>query len=132
MAATQGENEWPEHDYQLFVGNLDKTVGDSLLAQKFSKWPSFVKARVVRDLRTHRSKGYGFVSFLDAVESVRALREMNNQLIGPRCVRGGAAARARGLPGGRLPARAAAQTARGSSSSLLLSARVPSRSPSRC
>ncbi|KAJ3030218.1 UNVERIFIED_CONTAM: hypothetical protein HDU68_009742 [Siphonaria sp. JEL0065] len=35
-------------------------VGDELLVRTFSKYPSFVKAKVVRDKKTTKSKGYGF------------------------------------------------------------------------
>ena len=32
--------------------------------------------QVVRDQRTHKSKGFGFVSFLDSADFAKALREM--------------------------------------------------------
>lgn len=38
-------------------------VSDELLAKAFRKYPSFQKAKVVRDSRSNKSKGYGFVSF---------------------------------------------------------------------
>jgi RNA recognition motif-containing protein len=51
------------------------------------KYKSFVKARVVRDKRTHKSRGYGFVSFLDAMDALAALKEVNGRYIGNRPVR---------------------------------------------
>ena len=32
--------------------------------------------QIVRDPRTHKSKGFGFVSFLDSADFAKALREM--------------------------------------------------------
>jgi hypothetical protein len=68
--------DWPENDYRLFVGNLSKDVTDEILAQHFAHYPSFTKARVIRDKYTKGPKGYGFVSFLDVVDFSRALKEM--------------------------------------------------------
>merc|ERR1712232_1142755 len=56
--------EWPEDDYRIFVGDLGNDVTDSVLAQAFEHYPSFAKAKVVRDRITTKSKGYGFVSLL--------------------------------------------------------------------
>merc|ERR1711998_696508 len=62
-----------EYNYRLFVGNLSKDVTDEILAQHFSHYPSFVKARVIRDKYTKGPKGFGFVSFLEATDYSRAL-----------------------------------------------------------
>ena len=57
--------EWPEDDHRLFVGDIGYEIHDDTLEKAFRKYPSFAKAKVVRDKRTRKSKGYGFVSFLD-------------------------------------------------------------------
>ncbi|GLI64078.1 hypothetical protein VaNZ11_007245 [Volvox africanus] len=77
-------NEWPDNDFRIFVGDLGNEVTDDLLAKSFSKYSSFTKAKVVRDQRTKKSKGYGFVSFLDGNDFAKALREMNGKYIGNR------------------------------------------------
>ena len=41
-------------------------------------------ARVVRSKHDNKSKGYGFVSFLDPMDCARALREMNGKYCGAR------------------------------------------------
>ena len=43
-------------------------VDDSTLARTFGKYPSFQKAKIVRDGRTKKPKGYGFVSFADPAD----------------------------------------------------------------
>lgn len=57
--------EWPENDYRIFCGDLGNEVTDDVLANAFKKYPSFVKARVIRDKKTLKSKGFGFVSILN-------------------------------------------------------------------
>lgn len=57
-------------------------MNDDILARAFSRYPSFLKAKVVRDKRTGKTKGYGFVSFKDPNDYVRAMREMNGKCRG--------------------------------------------------
>jgi RNA recognition motif-containing protein len=57
-------------------------VTDESLLKAFSKYPSVQKARVVRDKRTTKSKGYGFVSFSDGDEYFAAGRDMQGKYIG--------------------------------------------------
>ncbi len=64
-------------DYRLFCGDLGNEVSDELLAKAFRRYPSFQKAKVVRDKRTNKTRGYGFVSFKDPQDYMRAMREMN-------------------------------------------------------
>ncbi|KAF2218371.1 hypothetical protein BDZ85DRAFT_270491 [Elsinoe ampelina] len=68
--------------HRIFVGNLAGEVTDDSLLKAFSKWPSVQKARVVRDKRTTKSKGFGFVGFSDADEYFQAAKDMNGKYIG--------------------------------------------------
>lgn len=54
-----------QDDYRLFVGDLGNEVTDDNLAGAFRKYASFAKARIIREKWNKKSKGYGFVSFLD-------------------------------------------------------------------
>eukprot|EP01127_Copromyxa_protea_P008303 TRINITY_DN1906_c0_g1_i1.p1 TRINITY_DN1906_c0_g1~~TRINITY_DN1906_c0_g1_i1.p1 ORF type:complete len:270 (-),score=65.19 TRINITY_DN1906_c0_g1_i1:49-753(-) len=72
---------WPKDDFRIFAGNLGNEVTDDALKRAFGHYRSAVRAKVIRDKRTGKSKGYGFVSFLDANDFVRALREMNGKYI---------------------------------------------------
>nr|CCA17788.1 RNAbinding protein putative [Albugo laibachii Nc14] len=79
--------EWPDNDFRLFCGDLGNEVTDELLAHNFSCFPSFQRAKVIRDKFTHKSRGYGFVSFGDPFDCAKALREMNGKYIGNRPVK---------------------------------------------
>ena len=74
--------EWDPAHFRLFVGNLAGEVTDESLLKAFAKYPSVQKARVVRDKRTTKSKGYGFVSFVDGEEYFQAARDMQGKYIG--------------------------------------------------
>lgn len=65
-------------DHSIFVGDLASDVTDSLLQETFSsKYPSVKGAKVVFDVNTGRSKGYGFVRFGNDSEKALAMTEMN-------------------------------------------------------
>ncbi|KIW05735.1 uncharacterized protein PV09_03592 [Verruconis gallopava] len=74
--------EWDPSHPRLFIGNLAGEVTDDSLYKAFSKYPSIVKTKVVRDRRTTKSKGYGFVSFRDADDYLKAFKEMQGKYIG--------------------------------------------------
>ncbi|KAJ7549447.1 hypothetical protein O6H91_07G053300 [Diphasiastrum complanatum] len=66
----------PEHS--IFVGDLAPDVTDFVLQETFrSRYPSVQGAKVVIDVLTGCSKGYGFVRFNDELERIRAMTEMN-------------------------------------------------------
>ncbi|CAG0890348.1 unnamed protein product [Darwinula stevensoni] len=74
--------EWDPDDFRLFCGDLGNDVNDDVLTRAFNKYSSFVKAKVVKDKRTGKTKGFGFVSFKDPKDYVRAMREMNGKYVG--------------------------------------------------
>jgi len=76
--------EWDPDDFRIFVGDLGNEVSDEHLTRAFGKYPTFQKAKVVRDKRTNKSKGFGFVSFKDPQDFIRAMRELNGKYIGNR------------------------------------------------
>ncbi|CAL1382926.1 unnamed protein product [Linum trigynum] len=79
--------EWPENDYRIFCGDLGNEVNDDVLSKAFSRFPSFNMARVVRDKRTGKTKGYGFVSFSNPTDLAAALKEMNGKYVGNRPIK---------------------------------------------
>ncbi|KAJ3218192.1 RNA-binding protein 42 [Dinochytrium kinnereticum] len=80
-------NEWDPNDFRLFCGDLGNEVTDDMLFRFFAKFPSLIKAKVVRDKRSSKTKGYGFVSFKDPNDFVKALKEMNGKYIGNRPIK---------------------------------------------
>ena len=72
-------------DFRIFCGDLGNDVTDELLTRYFSHFASFVKAKVVRDKRTNKSKGYGFISFSDPQDYIRAMKEMNGEYLLSSC-----------------------------------------------
>ena len=80
-------NEWPENDYRIFVGDLGNEVNDQVLANAFIKYPSFAKAKVIRNKITGKTKGYGFISVTDENDYIKIMREMNGKYVGNRPIR---------------------------------------------
>ncbi|XP_052230671.1 RNA-binding protein 42-like isoform X1 [Dreissena polymorpha] len=83
----QSLSEWDPDDFRVFCGDLGNEVTDEVLSRAFNKYSSFVKAKVVRDKRSNKTKGYGFVSFKDPNDYVRAMREMNGKYVGNRPIK---------------------------------------------
>lgn len=71
--------DWDDNDFRLFAGDLGNEVTEEILYKAFSKYPSLLRTRVVRDTRTMKSKGFGFISFKDPDDFVKAWREMNGK-----------------------------------------------------
>lgn len=79
--------EWADDDFRLFCGDLGNDVTDELLIRTFSKYSSFQKAKVVRDKRTNKSKGFGFISFKEPGDFIKAMKEMNGRYVGSRPIK---------------------------------------------
>jgi len=82
-------SEWDAADYRIFCGDLGNEVTDDILARAFNKYPSFLKAKVVREKgpKMGKTKGYGFVSFRDPEDFIKAMREMNGKYVGNRPIK---------------------------------------------
>ncbi|KAK3708542.1 E3 ubiquitin-protein ligase pub1 [Vermiconidia calcicola] len=73
--------------YHIFVGDLSNEVNDEVLMQAFSAFGSVSEARVMWDMKTGRSRGYGFVAFRDRAEAEKALSSMDGEWLGSRAIR---------------------------------------------
>jgi len=78
---------WDDNDYRIFVGDLGNEVNDDMLKNAFQKYKSYQKSRVLRDKKTLKTRGFGFVSFSDPMDFAKAMREMNGKYIGNRPVK---------------------------------------------
>jgi len=80
--------DWPEDDFRLFVANLGPDANEDLLRAAFLKYPSFAKCRVIKPRVGQGSqskvKPYGFLSFTDPWDALRAMKEMEGAYIGSR------------------------------------------------
>ena len=73
--------------YHIFVGDLSNEVNDEVLLQAFSAFGVVSEARVMWDMKTGRSRGYGFVAFKDRPDAERALSKMDGEWLGSRAIR---------------------------------------------
>lgn len=78
---------WDPNDYRLFCGDLGNDVTDEVLNRTFGKYLTFQQARVIRDKRTNKTKGYGFVSFKDPADFTKAIKEMDGKYVGSRPIK---------------------------------------------
>ena len=61
--------------------NLDDSVTNDILRDEFSTMGTIRSARIMRDLKADRSRGFGFVCYSTPEEATRAVNEMNGKLI---------------------------------------------------
>ena len=64
---------------KLFVGSLPWAVNDEGLKEAFTPYGNVVSATVVKDRRSGRSKGYGFVEFENDSEAKAAIEGLNGK-----------------------------------------------------
>lgn len=65
----------------LYIKNLDDSVTDDILRDEFSSMGTITSARVMKDMKDGRSRGFGFVCFSSPEEATRAVNEMNGKIV---------------------------------------------------
>ncbi|KAL6736735.1 hypothetical protein Aduo_007052 [Ancylostoma duodenale] len=90
--------------FHVFVGDLSPEVDNKALKEAFAPFGDVSDAKVIRDVTTLKSKGYGFVSYPKREEAERAIEQMNGQWLGRRTIRTNWATRKPGQGGGDQPA----------------------------
>ncbi|MFO7448414.1 MAG: RNA-binding protein [Ignavibacteriaceae bacterium] len=65
----------------IFVGNLSKEVSDIELQDLFAEFGQVRSAKVIRDLFSGESKGFGFVEMPGVSEAQKAMNELNTREI---------------------------------------------------
>lgn len=63
---------------KLFVGSLPWATTSDDLKQLFEKYGSVLRADVLMDKMTGRSRGFGFVEMENDAEAEKAIQELNN------------------------------------------------------
>ncbi len=72
---------------KLFVSGLAWKMRGMQLRQEFEKFGEVVFARVVLDNETGRSRGFGFVEFVNAEDAAKAQAAMNDQELWERTIK---------------------------------------------
>ncbi len=81
----QGKVDTSQH-HHIFVGDLGPEVETDALRNAFSHLGDISDCRVVKDA-TGKSKGYGFVSFVNKTDAQTAIEQMNGHWLGSRSIR---------------------------------------------
>jgi len=85
----------------IYVGNLSYTVTAEDLQQAFSGFGEVASAKIITDMATGRSKGFGFVEMPNAREAEAAIQGLNGKEIKGRAANvGQARPRGEGRQGG--------------------------------
>ncbi|KAK4701708.1 nucleolysin TIA-1/TIAR, partial [Phenoliferia sp. Uapishka_3] len=71
----------------IFVGDLSSEVTDEVLQKAFVAFGSLSDARVMWDMNSGKSRGYGFLAFRDKTDAEQAIATMNGEWLGSRAIR---------------------------------------------
>ncbi|TKA82339.1 hypothetical protein B0A49_00080 [Cryomyces minteri] len=85
--SNSASKEDTSNHFHIFVGDLSNEVNDEVLLQAFSAFGNVSEARVMWDMKTGRSRGYGFVAFRDRTDAEKALSSMDGEWLGSRAIR---------------------------------------------
>lgn len=72
---------------KLFVGSLAWETRDESLKDFFSQIGEVESAKVIIDRATNRSKGFGFVEFVNAEDAAKAMEELEGKELEGRPIR---------------------------------------------
>ena len=73
--------------FHVFVGDLSPEVTDEILKKAFSAFGTLSDARVMWDVATGKSRGYGFLAFREKPDADQAINAMNGEWLGSRAIR---------------------------------------------
>lgn len=73
--------------YHVFVGDLSPEVTDEVLSKAFAAFGTLSDARVMWDMNSGKSRGYGFLAFRDKTDAEQAIATMNGEWLGSRAIR---------------------------------------------
>ncbi|KAL8724044.1 MAG: hypothetical protein Q9181_007013 [Wetmoreana brouardii] len=70
----------------LFVGNLSWNVDEDWLVREFDKFGELKGVRIMTDKESGRSRGFGYVEYVNAADGVKAHAEMTGAIIDGRTI----------------------------------------------
>jgi RNA recognition motif-containing protein len=62
---------------KVFVGNLSRETTEEDLQEKFEPFGKILSVRIVRDMFSRESKGFGFVEMPKRTEATEAIEKLN-------------------------------------------------------
>jgi RNA recognition motif-containing protein len=62
----------------IFIGNLSKETTSQELEDKFTPFGNVDTCRIIKDMRSGESKGFGFVEMSDSSKASNAIHGLNN------------------------------------------------------
>jgi RNA recognition motif-containing protein len=72
---------------KIYVGNLPYSVDNEQLQKLFSEFGEISEATIITDKFSGRSKGFGFVTFVDEESAQKAISGMNEKEIEGRAIK---------------------------------------------
>ncbi len=63
---------------KLFVGNIDWGTTDDELKDLFAEHGEIEECVIIKDRATNRSKGFGFVTFVNEEDAAKAIEALND------------------------------------------------------
>lgn len=73
--------------FHVFVGDLSPEVNDEVLGKAFGAFGTMSEARVMWDMNSGKSRGYGFLAFKEKADAEQAIATMNGEWLGSRAIR---------------------------------------------
>ncbi len=71
----------------IYVGNLEHQVTEDELKQAFETYGEVSSVKIIKDMYTGESKGFGFVEMPDSANAKTAMSELNGKEIKGRAIR---------------------------------------------
>jgi RNA recognition motif-containing protein len=90
MMMPTGAMAMPSQQYQnqtLYIGNLDKTVTENLIFDRFSKYGKITRFQIMRDKVRNESRGFAFIEYANVKDAEAAKNQLNNEKLQTRYIR---------------------------------------------
>ncbi len=72
---------------KLYIGNLKFGMTDQDLREAFAGFGEIVSATIIKDKASGRSKGFGFIEFVNEADAQKAKTSMNGKEVQGRALR---------------------------------------------
>ena len=72
---------------KLYIGNLKFGMTDQDLREAFAGFGEIVSATIIKDKASGRSKGFGFIEFVNEADAQKAKMNMNGKEVQGRVLR---------------------------------------------